>query len=129
MVYSSIAKEAHYRLLARQREIEEGTFLAVEPNSKIDIFQNPKLNSKKGMTEEERLEKFNAAHKKRLARQREMIPKVEIPILEKQQKSDPVKLPALSRNLHNGQNVNIDDIKIYCWRFSIDRSANSVISE
>ncbi|CAG5103336.1 Oidioi.mRNA.OKI2018_I69.chr1.g725.t1.cds [Oikopleura dioica] len=77
----NIAKEAHYRLLARQREIEEG------------------------MTEEERLAKFNSAHQKRLARQREMSPKVEIPVLEKQiQKSDPIKLPALSRNGDNGQN-------------------------
>ncbi|CBY07313.1 unnamed protein product [Oikopleura dioica] len=86
----NIAKEAHYRLLARQREIEEG------------------------FTEEERLAKFAEAQKKRMARQREMIPKVNNMIPEKLEKQeDGVKLPALSRNDdgRSKENVPVDVMK------------------
>ena len=60
-----------------------------------------------GLTEEERLAKFEEAQKKRMARQRSMIPKIEIQIPEKLEKEqNGIKLPALSKN-DDGLSVNI----------------------
>ena len=80
---------------------------------KVFFFPSPFFKISEGLTEEERLAKFAEAQKKRMARQREMIPKVNIPIPEKLEKQEAgLKLPALSRN-DDGRNVNISACKIY----------------